>query len=185
MSWKSAFGVMAARVVQGAALLSRAPERPLTPEERELLTPIYRASLDLARVRLREGVRGLVNASRRAFVIENTLYLPRGYLPLRPHILVHELCHVWQFQNGGHAYIGDSVHAQLLGDGYELEKGLLQGRAWAQLNAEQQATLVEASFAQGCFSGAKFFIRGRDWTEYWAAAVAELRGGRGAKFTSA
>ena len=182
MSWKSAFGVVAARVVQGAALLSRAPERSLTPDERALLEPIYRSSLELSGVRLREGVRGPVNASRRAFVIENTLYLPREYLPLKPHILVHEACHVWQFQNGGHAYIGDSVHAQLLGDGYELEKGLLQGRAWAELNAEQQATLVEASFAQGCFSGAKFLVRGRDWTEYWRTAIEELRRGRGARF---
>ena len=97
---------------------------------------------------------------------------------------MHELCHVWQFQNGGHAYIGDSVHAQLLGDGYELEKGLLQGRSWAELNAEQQATLVEASFTQGCFAQRPFLIRGRDWSAYWRTAIAELRAGRGAAFTS-
>lgn len=185
MSWKAAFGRAAARVVRGVALVSRAPQRPLTAEERQLAEPIYAASLDLSRVRLREGVSGLLNVSRRAFVIEDTLFLPRGYVPLKTHILVHELCHVWQFQNGGHAYIGDSVHAQLLGDGYELEKGLLQGRAWAELNAEQQATLVEASFTQGCFAGRSFLIRGRDWTAYWRTAIAELRAGHGAAFTSA
>lgn len=180
MKWKAAFGHLAARVVQGVAVINRAPQRSLTSAERALAGPIYEASLELSRVRVREGVSGLLNASRRAFVIEETLFLPRGYLPLRSHILVHELCHVWQFQNGGHAYIGDSVHAQLLGDGYELEKGLLQGRAWAALNAEQQATLIEASFAQGCFEGKPFFIRGTDWTTYWVRAVAELRAGRGA-----
>lgn len=185
MSWKAAFGHLAARVVQGVALASRAPDRPLTEGECALAAPIYQGSLELSRVRVREGIGGLLNASRRAFVIENTIYLPREYLPLRNHVLVHELCHAWQFQNGGHAYIGDSLHAQLLGDGYELEKGLLQGRAWAALNAEQQATLIEASFAQGCFEGRPFLIRGRDWTECWRTAVAELRGGRGAAFTSA
>jgi hypothetical protein len=182
MSLKAAFGQVAARVVQGVALMNRAPERALTAAERALAEPIYEASLELSKVRIREGVTGLLNASRRAFVIENTMFLPRGYLPLKAHILVHELCHVWQFQNGGHAYIGDSVHAQLLGDGYELEKGLLQGRAWAELNAEQQATLVEASFAQGCFEGRAFRVRGRDWTPFWRTAIAELRAGRGATF---
>ena len=185
MSWKGAFGQLAARVVQGVALVTRGSERALTEAERRLLAAIYEGSLELSRVRLREGIGGLLNASRRAFVIENTVYLPREYLPLRHHVLVHELCHVWQFQNGGHAYIGDSVHAQLLGDGYALEKGLLQGRAWAQLNAEQQATLIEASFAQGCFEGRPFLIRGRDWTQSWRTAVVELRAGRGAAFTSA
>lgn len=185
MSWKGAFGQLAARLVQGVALVSSAPERRLNEAERELAGPLFGPSLDLSKVRLREGVTGLLNASKRAFVIEHTLFLPRGYLPLKAHILVHELCHVWQFQNGGHAYIGDSVHAQLLGDGYELEMGLLQGRSWAQLNAEQQATLIEASFVQGCFSGRPFTIRGRDWTPAWAQAVAELRAGRGAAFTSA
>lgn len=185
MSWKGAFGHLAARTVRGVALLSRAPQRALTEAERRVLEPIYQGSLELSRVRVREGIRGLLNASRRAFVIENTMFLPREYLPLRSHVLVHELCHVWQFQNGGHAYIGDSVHAQLLGDGYELEKGLLQGRAWAALNAEQQATLIEASYRQGCFEGRPFIIRGRDWSERWGAAVAELRAGRGAAFTSA
>ena len=185
MSWKGAFGQVAARVVQGVALVSHGTERSLNQAECELVAPIFGSNLDLMKVRLREGITGLLNASRRAFVIENTLFLPRGYLPLRQHILVHELCHVWQFQNGGHAYIGDSVHAQLLGDGYELEMGLLQGRSWAQLNAEQQATLIEASFVQGCFGGKPFTIRGRDWTLAWRDAVTELRAGRGASFTFA
>ncbi|MDP2271328.1 MAG: hypothetical protein Q8K32_11390 [Archangium sp.] len=183
MIWKAAFGHLAARVVQAVALVSRAPSRSLTQTERELIAPIYESSVDLSKIRIRENVRGLLNASRRAFVIEETMFLPSGYLPLRSHILVHEVCHVWQFQNGGHAYIGDSVHAQLLGDGYELEKGLLQGRGWAELNAEQQATLIEASFTQGCFEGKPFLVRGRDWTEYWRTAVTELRAGRGAAFT--
>lgn len=183
MSWRSAFGLVAARVVQAASWIDRAQVRGLSETERHVLAPIFGESVDLNCVKLREGVRGPVNASRRAFVIENSIYFPREYLPLRTHILVHEVCHVWQFQNGGHAYIGDSVHAQLLGDGYELEKGLLQGKSWPELNAEQQATLVEASYAQGCFQGRPFVIRGRDWTAMWTAAIAQLRAGQGASFT--
>lgn len=185
MNWRRTFGGVAARVVQGVALAGGGTVRSLVDTERHVLARIFGASLDPAPVRLREGIGGLLNVSRRAFVIENTLYLPREALPLRRHLLVHEAVHVWQFQHGGHAYIGDSVHAQLFGDGYELEKGLLQGRAWAALNAEQQATLIEASFSQGCFEGRPFIVRGHDWTPAWTHAVAELRAGRGASFTRA
>lgn len=185
MNWRRAFGGVAARVVQGVALVSRGSERALTGPEQRLLAGLFADSLDLGPVRLQEGIGGLLNVSRRAYVIENTLYLPREALPIRPHLLVHEAVHVWQFQHGGHAYIGDSVHAQLFGDGYELEKGLLQGRLWAELNAEQQATLIEASFTQGCFEGRPFIVRGRDWSATWRHAVAELRAGRGASFSAA
>ncbi|MFZ5440794.1 MAG: hypothetical protein ACOZQL_12360 [Myxococcota bacterium] len=172
--WRSAFGSVAARVVKAAARFDRARVRRLSELELRVLEPIYGATVELAAIELREGVRGPVNASRRAFVIENSIFLPAEYLPLRTHVLVHEVCHVWQFQNFGYHYIGDSVHAQLLGDGYELEKGLLQGLRWAELNVEQQATLVEASWLQGCFEGKPFVVRGNDWTPVWREAVASL-----------
>lgn len=172
--WRSTFGVVAARVVQAAARFDGASVRRLSDAELKVLEPIYGATVELSAIELREGVRGPVNASRRAFVIENSIFLPREYLPVRMHVLVHEVCHVWQFQNFGHHYIGDSVHAQLLGDGYELEKGLLQGLRWPELNVEQQATLVEASWAQGCFAGRPFIVRGHDWTHVWREAVASL-----------
>lgn len=184
MRWKSAYGRLAARVVKGVARLNPAPERGLTEAERALVEPVFGSSLDLSKVRLREDVSGLLNISRRAFAIEETVYFPRGYSP-PPHVFVHELCHVWQFQNGGHAYIADAVHAQTLGDGYDIEKGLLEGRAWAALNAEQQATLVEEAFFQGCIADdtKRLVLSGRDWTGYWRIAEAELRAGRGATFS--
>jgi hypothetical protein len=184
MNWKATYGRVAARVVKGVARLNSAPERGLTESERALVEPIFRTSLELSKVRIREGVSGLLNVSRRAFAIEQTVYFPRGYV-VAPHVLVHELCHVWQFQNGGHAYIADAVHAQTLGDGYDIEKGLLEGREWAALNAEQQATLVEEAFFQGCIADEtkRFVLSGRDWTDSWRVAAAELRAGRGATFS--
>jgi len=47
-------------------------------------------------VRVRAPVNGLLGISRRAFVIQNTLYIPPEFLPLGAEVLVHELCHVWQ-----------------------------------------------------------------------------------------
>jgi hypothetical protein len=180
--WKQHLGFLAARSVLAAAKLSDAPERRLNHSERALLEPIYERSVELSRVRLRTPVAGLLAMTRRAFVIENTVFVPKRFLPLQSAVLVHEICHVWQHQNGGHAYIADSLEAQLVGDGYQLDKGIDQGRPWQGLNCEQQATLVEEGFLQRCFQGKPFFVRGRDETAYFETAIRELRAGRGASF---
>jgi hypothetical protein len=182
--WKQTAGFAAAKAVLAAAKLSDAPVRRLSPAERALLGRIYEDSIDLTRVRVRAPISGLLGVTKRAFVIENTLFVPGRFLPLQAAVLVHELCHVWQHQHGGHAYIADSLEAQLVGDGYRLEKGLREGRAWAQLNCEQQATLVEEAYEQGCFEGRPFVLRGHDYTAAFDAAMREVRAGRGASFRS-
>jgi hypothetical protein len=194
--WKQGTGFAAAKAVLAAARLASAPERRLSPKERALLEPIYEHSVDLDAVRVRAPVTGLLGVSQRAFVIENTLFVPSKFLPLQPAVLVHEICHVWQHQNGGHAYIADSLEAQLVGDGYRLEKGLREGKGWAQLNCEQQATLIEEAYEQGCFgpahgavvdlravrAGCFFSLSGRDYSEVLRSALVDLRAGRGASF---
>lgn len=184
MSWKGGVGWALARVVQTVGNASRAPRRRLDERERQVLETVFGPSLDRDVIEVREALSGLINVSRRAFVIENTIYLPMPTGTAPTHLLVHEATHAWQFQNGGHAYITDSLQAQSLGDGYQLEKGLLEGRAWAELNCEQQATLVEHAWEQGCFGGRPFVIRGKDWTTAFEAARVEWRAGRGAAFTS-
>ncbi|GMU60832.1 MAG: hypothetical protein AMXMBFR34_25950 [Myxococcaceae bacterium] len=184
IGWKSPLGRAAALVVRAVARAGSTPRRPLTEAERSILEPVFQGALDYQAMWFREGVRGLLNVSARAFVIENTVFLPRDYLPLPPALLVHEATHVWQFQHGGHAYIADSLHAQFLGDGYDLEKALIQKRAWGALNCEQQATLLEEAYAQGCFRGRPFIVRGRDYTGTFEYAVQEVRAGRGAGFRS-
>lgn len=184
MSWKGRVGWALARLVVQVGSWSDSPCRPVSELERQVLTTVFGDSLDLGAIEIREDLHGLINLSRRAFVIENTMHLPMpsGTAPMQ--LFVHEATHVWQFQNGGHAYITDSLHAQTLGDGYQLEKGLLQGKTWLQLNCEQQATLVEQAWAQRCFDGRPFVIRGRDWTGAFEAARAQWRAGQGAAFTA-
>lgn len=181
--WKQGLGFAGAKAVLAAAKLSSAPERKLSAPERLLLERVYEESVDLSRVRIRAPVAGLLGVTRRAFVIENTLFVPAKFLPLQAAVLVHEVCHVWQHQHGGHAYIADSLEAQLVGDGYRLEKGLREGRAWAQLNCEQQATLIEEAYDQGCFEGKPLLLRGRDYSAELGRALVELRAGRGANFS--
>ncbi len=182
MSWKNPVGFVAAQVVRLVAAGSDVPERGLTPPELALLTGIYGDALDSGRMRIRGPVHGLLGISRRAFVIQSTLFIPPGFLPLSPAVLVHEACHVWQHQHGGHAYIADSLHAQLIGDGYRLAKGLAEGKAWHQLNCEQQATLIEEAWVQGALDGGPLVIGGHDRTRELQTALVELRAGRGARF---
>src|SRR5262249_13668405 len=147
--------------VLAAARVSPAPRRRLTAAERAVLEPIFWHSVELDRVWLCGPIGGALAVSQRAFVIEDTLFLPPRFLPLTSAVLVHEICHVWQHQNGGHAYIADSIYAQLFGDGYRLERGLRAGASWASLNCEQQATLVEEGWSQGSFDGGPFVLGGR------------------------
>lgn len=178
---KGAVGRLAARAVQAAARVGGAPARPLTEAERALAEPVFEKSVDLFRVTVRAPARGLVGISGRAFVIEDAIFVPAGFLPLAPAVLIHELVHVWQHQHGGHGYIADSLHAQLLGEGYSLTRAAAEGRPWHALNCEQQATLIEEAYSQGWFEGGAMRLAGRDVTAWAAAAVAELRAGRGSR----
>ncbi|MFI0607105.1 MAG: DUF4157 domain-containing protein [Anaerolineae bacterium] len=66
-------------------------------------------------------------------------------------LLIHEMGHVWQYQNGGLAYIGDSLWAQLrgaLGSGsrdaaYAWREAHNAGTPWEEWNPEQQAEAIE------------------------------------------
>jgi len=180
---KPLVGRLAAKVVQATALTSKGRKRPLNAREWGLLERVFGDSLDLVPIVLHEGITGPLNVTRTAFVIENTIHLPKSYLPLPDPILVHEACHVWQFQHGGHAYISDSIEAQLFGEGYDLKRPASRGLVWERLNCEQQAALIEHGFAQGCLDGKPFRVGLEDHTQAFRAALAELRAGRGASFS--
>ena len=86
-------------------------------------------------------------------------------------VLVHELTHVWQFQNGGNDYMLKAGWAQFtnwLGGNdtrvaYDWTRDI--DRGWAALNAEQQAHLIQ---------DAAPFLRSREqWTLRWAAYEAK------------
>ncbi len=121
--------------------------RRLTAAERALAAEVFGAGLDAARVRILA-----LPVWNRAFVAGPGLIVwparsaPRDFAeaPLhRQATFVHELTHVWQAQNGVHLLIaklraGDSDAAYA----YDLE----QGPAFAALNIEQQAMVVEHAF---------------------------------------
>jgi hypothetical protein len=64
-------------------------------------------------------------------------------------LLVHEVTHVWQYQNGGNDYMSEAMLTQAVGDGYDVTK--VSGKEWPDLSPEQQGALLELAYEQGAF----------------------------------
>ncbi|MGB7070846.1 MAG: hypothetical protein WBD22_15245 [Pyrinomonadaceae bacterium] len=166
-----------------------APARGITISETDVLRGVFCDSLDCTRIRIKEGRLGL-----RRFLaphtVGNTIYIPGDQLVGDNELLVHEAAHVWQYQNGGTAYLSGSLWCQFSawtagrgrGGAYDFECGIENGTPWRRLNPEQQAHLIEIIFARGSFAlpTAGFFYNGTDHTVYAGQAVRRLHAGKGA-----
>ena len=173
------------------------PSRELTNQEIIELKKVYGDSIDYSQIRVKEGNLGLANGLA-PHTIGNTIYIPEGWLDpnsanfQKDHneLLAHETAHVWQYQNGGTDYIGESLWNQFKGwvsggsrdDAYNFGKAIDAGKSWAQLNPEQQAALMEESYRDGLFDdpNARLVYNGTDYTDFARTAIAEMRAGRGA-----
>jgi len=129
--------------------------RRLSSCERSYASEIFRASIDYRAV---EVTQGSVFALLSATAIANTINLrPAHFLAntlelneIGRIVLIHELTHVWQFQNGGIGYIRSSLIAQVAGwirtgsrlAAYDWARADRAGLPWSRWNAEQQAQCV-------------------------------------------
>jgi hypothetical protein len=133
------------------ALGLQAKARALTHAEVEILHGVYRGALDLAAIRIVEGRAGLFALSRRPFALGNCIYL-NGFDSARSmDVLVHEACHVRQYQHDGTRYIGGSLLAQLIrgARAYDWRTERRSGKAWRTFGPEAQAQLIQDLFRQG------------------------------------
>lgn len=166
------------------------PPRGLSEPEVAMLKNVYGDSVDYTKVEIieNEDLATRHVSGGCPFTLGNTIRIPPGRMPLTDDLLTHEMLHVWQYQNGGPGYLPSAIWAQKVGDGYDFEKGIREGKAWAELNPEQQAEFFEkASLAKALTGPDLPFVYENedtgttaDYTEYLRTALAEIRAGRGA-----
>jgi hypothetical protein len=72
-----------------------------------------------------------------------------GWGPIEPKTLIHELTHVWQYENAGAIYMPQAIHAQSTKENYNygdvagLRAARASGKGLLDFNREQQAEIVE------------------------------------------
>lgn len=134
------------------------PGRPLHDSELPALRQVFGSSVALDRVRLTRDHPFAVYAPK---ALGNTVHLRSDWGLFAGHglelsergrsVLVHELVHVWQYQNGGLAYIPGSLLAQhrawlqtgARGAAYRWQGVQQAGLDFARWNPEQQAQAVQ------------------------------------------
>jgi hypothetical protein len=166
------------------------PGRELTSDEIATLRSVYGDSIDYSQIRIKEGNSGLFSVAGRALTQGNTIYVPKGELPLSKDTLVHEAAHVWQYQHGGTDYMADALWGQNFGEGYDFSKGIDEGKSFSELNPEQQAELVQQAYLSGFFDltspsfGTFKYTRSDgttvDYTDYLKKAMDQIHSGEGA-----
>jgi hypothetical protein len=181
-------GTAALRQLQQAAS-TLPPARKLNAAEIADLKKIFGDSIDYSKVEIVEGNLGdLGRASQgRAFTLRNTIYIPGG---LANHtnpgaLLAHETVHVWQYQSSGVGYISSSLWARATrGEqaAYSWKMDVDSGKAWHELNSEQQGQLIEDAYKAGFFNkpGSTFSHGGKDYTGYLRTALGHISKGEGA-----
>jgi len=163
------------------------PGRGLREDEMREVRSVFGNSLDLDSIRVKEknvGVFGLdeiFGFGSHAFTLGNTVYLPGDGSQGDLDLLIHELTHVWQYQNGGTDYLSSALWAQRFGDGYDFQAGVDIGLLWSELNPEQQADLIRFGYlaARGAIFDRPNSWRPEDQASFLNALEA-LRQGLGA-----
>ncbi|MEO8108813.1 MAG: DUF4157 domain-containing protein [Ginsengibacter sp.] len=132
--------------------------RALTQTEIDYAKDVYRDSIDYSKIKI---TRDSIMATGAPRTIGNTINLKSSWRHFEGDTLVltkegletliHEMGHVWQYQNGGLAYIPDSLWSQLKAKlsgksrnaAYDWKSAHTEGLPWEEWNPEQQASAIE------------------------------------------
>ena len=144
-------------LVGGAILgdMASRRERSLKQEERDYAWDIYHDAVDYDAIRITRGAALSTGAAR---TLGNTINLQDEHFvgdtmdlsPAGMLVLIHEMGHVWQYQNGGLAYIPSSLIPQIVAAvsgqsrnaAYDWRGAIRNHIDWADWNAEQQAECI-------------------------------------------
>jgi hypothetical protein len=119
--------------------------RTLTEIEIERGTKMFGKTLDFSLVLLDKHSEPVQRGFAYAFVTFNTI---NCFRPMPPDVFIHELTHVWQYQNFGAGYIAAALYAQKTPAGYNYAytEGWHLSEHLLEFNAEQQADLVQDAY---------------------------------------
>jgi hypothetical protein len=123
--------------------------RKLTDEEDFIAREMFGPSLNTDVIRVDSHA---LLGTRRLAVAYVSFNLINYRYDIPYHIFVHELMHIWQFQNLGSIYIGRAIQAQLSFEKYDyggpenLLRHMIQGKNILDFNFEQQAEIMEDFF---------------------------------------
>ncbi len=123
--------------------------RPLNDSEIALARKIFNDRIDLRRIRLDEFSFLGPKTHDFAYVSFCTI---NSWGPLKEDILIHELVHVWQYQQMGAVYIPRALRAQFSPEGYDygglsnLLLAIRRGQKLQDFNLEQQGDIIADYF---------------------------------------
>lgn len=123
--------------------------RALKPEELAIAKSIFGDTIPYNRIRLDERAH---LGPRQYHFCYVSFYTLNSWGQMPAPLLIHELTHIWQYQNLGICYIPRALAAQNTPDAYNyggetaLEQAVASGKGLAYFNLEQQADLIEDYF---------------------------------------
>lgn len=116
----------AGEIYETVADLLKAGTRSLSEREKSVAKSVFGDSINLSLVRIDETgwsvpvTKAVTGAkSGRPFT---TLHTINTWGPIDDQTLIHELTHVWQYENTGAVYMPNALSAQWFGDGYDYIK---------------------------------------------------------------
>ncbi|MDP6821790.1 MAG: DUF4157 domain-containing protein [Dehalococcoidia bacterium] len=101
-------------LIQTATFFGQARSRRLNQLEMWAVRRVYGDSIALNNVRVVHGFAGFLSLDGAAITFGNTIYFKNQNPSVNIALLIHEMCHVWQYQHMGSRYTSDAVAAQIV-----------------------------------------------------------------------
>ncbi len=123
--------------------------RHLNPEEQKLASLVFGHSIRQNLVLIDE--KAYLGPTRSGVVYVSGFSI-NAYKPVSAALLVHELVHIWQYQQQGAAYIPRALRAQFSKEGYNYGglQALRKSQQLRDYNLEQQADIVMDYYLLSC-----------------------------------
>ncbi len=123
--------------------------RTLTDGERTILEKLYGESINYDEVRIKHG--GILMIIYPGLTIGNTITFPRHWEAdtlKKQALLVHEGCHIWQYQNFGLGYIPRAL-LETLTERNAYSVNFDEAKSFREYDIEEQCEIVAEYFLTG------------------------------------